>query len=67
MNDAFEVFKGSDDQWYFRRVAGNGEIVSVSEGHANKIDASHEAAREGDGAIPVFVMVDDKRVPVAES
>jgi len=44
--DRFEVFKGKDGQWYFRRVAANGEIVSSSEGYKRRKDAVDECHRE---------------------
>jgi len=31
-----EIFKGSNKQYYFRVIAENGEIVSVSEGYTTK-------------------------------
>lgn len=32
----FEVFKGLNDLYYFRFVAGNGEIMAHSEGYDSK-------------------------------
>lgn len=29
-------FKGEDGQFYFRVVAGNGEVISISEGYTRK-------------------------------
>ena len=44
--DHFEVFKGKDAQWYFRRVAANGKIVHPSEGYKRRKDAVDECHRE---------------------
>lgn len=35
----YEIFKGEDDQWYFNRVAGNGQIEHPSEGYSTKGNA----------------------------
>lgn len=35
----FEVFKGKDDQYYWRLKAANGEIVAQSEGYNTEDDA----------------------------
>lgn len=35
----FEIFKGSNDQYYAHIVASNGKIIMVSEGYINKADA----------------------------
>ena len=32
----FEVFKGGQDEWYFRLKAPNGEVILASEGYASK-------------------------------
>ncbi len=32
----FELFKGSDDKYYFRLKAANGEIVAHTQGYATK-------------------------------
>lgn len=40
-----EVFEGRDGQWYWRAVAGNGEIVSASEGYVSKWNAKRGARR----------------------
>ena len=34
-----EVFRGDNRQWYFRKVARNGRILTVSEGYHNFEDA----------------------------
>lgn len=47
--DHFEVFKGEDKQFYFRRVAANGEIVASSEGYKRQKDAFAEAETQADG------------------
>lgn len=36
MTPEFEVFKGNDDQYYFRLRAANNEIVLSSEGYVSK-------------------------------
>lgn len=37
MNDSkFQIYKGSDDQFYFRLCAGNGEVILASEGYTSK-------------------------------
>ena len=35
-NPKFQVFKGEDDQFYFRLKAANGEIVCASQGYTTK-------------------------------
>ena len=35
----FQIFKGADDQFYFRLKAGNGEIILQSEGYTAKASA----------------------------
>jgi len=35
-NPKFQLFKGKDNQWYFRLKAGNGEIICASEGYTTK-------------------------------
>lgn len=35
-NGKFEIFKGSNSQFYFRLKAGNGEIIGSSEGYTSK-------------------------------
>ena len=52
MTDKWKVFLGADDQWYFRRVAPNGEIVAQSEGYIEKVSAVSEATRQADGVAP---------------
>lgn len=32
----FEIFKGSDEHFYFRLKAPNGEIIAQSQGYASK-------------------------------
>ena len=32
-NPKFQIFKGKDDQYYFRLKAANGEIICSSEGY----------------------------------
>ena len=40
MSARFEVFQStSDHQWYWRLIAGNGEIVAQSEGYTRSEDA----------------------------
>ena len=34
-NPKFQIFKGKDNQYYFRLRAGNGEIVCSSEGYTS--------------------------------
>lgn len=40
-----EFYMGIDDQWYFRRVAANNEIVAESEGYQNHADALKTAKK----------------------
>ncbi len=40
-NPKYEIFKGKDDQFYFRLKAGNGEIILASEGYASKQGAQN--------------------------
>jgi len=56
ITDRFKVFKGADDQFYFRRLAGNGEIVSQSEGYKLRRDAASEAEREAAGELAVEIV-----------
>jgi uncharacterized protein YegP (UPF0339 family) len=51
MNDHhIELFTGKDGQWYWRRIAGNGEQVSGgSEGYVRKIDCLEEAENVNPG------------------
>jgi len=35
-NPKFQVFKGEDDQFYFRLKAANGEIICASQGYTSK-------------------------------
>lgn len=37
----FELFTGSDSQYYLRLKAGNGEIIGASEGYASKQGAGN--------------------------
>jgi uncharacterized protein YegP (UPF0339 family) len=34
-NPKFQIFKGKDKHYYFRLKAGNGEIISSSEGYTS--------------------------------
>ena len=52
MTDKWKVYRGHDDQYYFRRVAPNGEIVAQSEGYIEKASAVAEATRQADGVPP---------------
>jgi len=31
-----EIFKGTDKQFYFKVLAGNGEVIAISEGYTTK-------------------------------
>lgn len=35
----YELYRGANRDWYWRFVAGNGEIVAQGEGYRRKIDA----------------------------
>lgn len=39
MTPHYEVFRGTDQRWYWHLKAGNGEITSASEAYATKSDA----------------------------
>jgi uncharacterized protein YegP (UPF0339 family) len=39
----FVVFKGEDDQWYWKLQAANGECVAISEGYTRKYSAKKGA------------------------
>ena len=41
MTPEFEVFKGNDNQYYFRLRAANNEIVLTSEGYTSKAGCLH--------------------------
>ena len=38
-NEKFEIFKGKDQQFYFRLKASNGEIIGKTEGYTTKQSA----------------------------
>lgn len=40
----FEIFKGSNGQYYFRLKAENGEIIAQSEGYTSKQGAQNGIA-----------------------
>lgn len=40
-NPKFEIFRGSNNQYYFRLRAKNGEIILQSEGYHNKVDCKN--------------------------
>lgn len=40
-----EIYRDRENQWRFRAVALNGEIVAVSEGYHNRQDTVDEAVR----------------------
>lgn len=44
-NGTVEVFRGKDQQWYFRTRAANGRIGDVSEGYTRRRDAVRGARR----------------------
>lgn len=37
----FEYFKATNDNWYWRLKAANGEIIAQSEGYTTKANALH--------------------------
>lgn len=37
--DRAELYQGADGQWYYRVLAGNGEVIADSEGYVAKRDA----------------------------
>ena len=45
MSDRLEVFQGEDGQWYWHRVAPNGEQISHGEAYTRKDDAETGALR----------------------
>jgi uncharacterized protein YegP (UPF0339 family) len=45
MSDRTEVYKDSDGEWRWKRIAGNGEIIATGESHGSKRDAERAAAR----------------------
>lgn len=40
----FEIFKGSNGQYYFRLKAENGQVIAVSEGYISKQSAQNGVA-----------------------
>lgn len=40
----FEIFKGSNGQYYFRLKAANGQIIAASEGYTTKHGAQNGIA-----------------------
>jgi hypothetical protein len=40
----FEIFKGTNDKYYFRLKASNGEIIAQSEGYSSKQGAQDGVA-----------------------
>jgi len=53
----FEIFKGSDDKYYFRLKAANGEIIAQSQGYATKQGAQDGIASVKKNA-PIATTVD---------
>lgn len=53
----FEIFKGSNGNYYFRLKAANGEIIATSEGYTTK-----QAAKDGIAAVkrlaPTALIID---------
>jgi len=48
MNDKWEFYKDTQDQWRWRRTASNGNIVgAATEGYVNKADCEGNARRNG--------------------
>ena len=46
--DKWEIYKGNDDDWRWRRTATNGRIVgSSSQGYSKKSDCVENAQRNG--------------------
>lgn len=58
MTDRVEIYKDDNDEWRFRRIAANGEIVASGESYRNQVDAA-KTARNIFPAVPV-VLVDEK-------
>lgn len=60
--DRIEVVPEQDEQgrptgqWYYRRIAGNGEIVNTSEAYTRKHTALDAAAREADGKARIVIV-----------
>lgn len=54
-NPKFQIFKGKDDQFYFRLKAGNGEIICSSEGYTTKQSCQNgiEAVKKVAASAPV--------------
>jgi uncharacterized protein YegP (UPF0339 family) len=48
MEDTWEFYQDTENQWRWRRTARNGNIVgAASEGYANKADCEGNARRNG--------------------
>jgi uncharacterized protein YegP (UPF0339 family) len=43
--DKTVVYQDSRGEWRWRRVASNGEIIAVGEGHSRRSDAERSASR----------------------
>ncbi len=56
MNDPkFQIYKGQDDQLYFRLRASNGEVILVSEGYV-----SESGCRNGIGSVKENAAKDER-------
>ncbi len=51
----FQVYKDVSGQYRWRLVAGNGEIVAVSEAYTTKYNAKHSAERVKELAQIAFI------------
>ena len=52
-----EVYRSDNDDWYFRIVADNNEVVAQSEGYENKADAVAIVSKISEERFPVRVKV----------
>jgi uncharacterized protein YegP (UPF0339 family) len=53
----YEVFRGLNDNWYWRLLGGNGETICVSEGYSTKYNCVRGAKRAR--ALSRFAMIKD--------
>lgn len=45
LDDHVNIFRGENGKWYFHRVAGNGRVISSSQGYRRRWNAKRAARR----------------------
>ncbi len=59
MTYKFEVFKDAKEEWRFRLVAPNGQIIAVGEGYKNKGDCIDTVHSIQDNAANAPLVLED--------